>query len=374
MHAPTSFLRDRRGATLAEFLMLVGLIALVALAGFRAFGTAITGKAETQAACVETFSCGPGNPQGADGEAMALGTPPGTPGGENPDGGGDGDDGGGGFLGGVGDFFSGAWDVTKSVGKGFFVDGVWGTVTGVWTIVTNPVDTAKGLWTAVTNPVDTWNAIKDGVVTAWNEDPARLIGAGLFEVVTLPVAALKATKATKLATATKVVENIDDASDVAKTVDKVDDATDASKAADEAAAAAARKAKDAPKGAPNAAPAADIGKGGRLTMDEVLNQIPEGTPNTWNPNAPAGGGYTGPGFRYEWTGADGTKYKVWGHGANPNAPPGSNAANGPTVRVQINNRFATTKGETVRNVDGKSPVGEANANDSHIPLDGWTPP
>jgi hypothetical protein len=64
---------------------------------------------------------------------------------------------------------------------------------------------------------------------------------------------------------------------------------------------------------------------------------------------------------------------VWGHGANPNAPARSNAATGPTVRVQIGNRYATTNGKTVRNVEGKSEVGEKNANDSHIPLDGWEP-
>jgi Flp pilus assembly pilin Flp len=244
MLAPTSLLRDRRGASLVEYVLLVGLVAIVALTGFRAFGSAILGKSEAQAACVESFSCGQGEDPGAGSEAITLTTPgptDGTNGGNDGGNGGDGD--GGGFWGGVGDFFSGALDTTKSVATGFFVDGAWGTVKGVWTIVTNPVDTAKGLWTAVTNPVDTWNAIKDGVVTAWNEDPARLIGAGLFEVVTLPVAGLKATKASKLATATKVADKLDDAGDVAKAVDKVDDATDAAKAAENA--AEAKKAEEA---------------------------------------------------------------------------------------------------------------------------------
>lgn len=382
MLTPAHFRRGpRRGASAAELILLVGLIAIVAMAGFRAFGSSVTAKSEAQATCVETFSCGDGNAQGAESEAITL-TPPKGPDGGNANGDGGGGDDGGGFWGGVGDFFGGAWDVTKSVTKGFFVDGAWGTVTGVWHIVTNPVDTAKGLWTAVTNPVDTWNAIKDGVVTAWKEDPARLIGAGLFEVVTLPVAGLKAAKASKLATATKVVDKVDDAGDVAKAVDKVDDATDAAKAAEnaaeakkaeDAAAAAARRAKNEPRGLPDAAPAADIGKGGRLNFDQVLDSIPEGTPNTWNPNAPAAGGFTGDGFSYKWTAPDGTRYQVWGHGASPNAPPGSHSGTGPTVRIKINNRYVTTEGTTVKNVDGPSAVAEHNRNITHIPLDGWPP-
>ncbi|MEJ7731873.1 MAG: hypothetical protein WKG00_22015 [Polyangiaceae bacterium] len=253
-------------------MLLVGLIAIVGLAGFRAMGSSIFGKAEAQASCVETFSCGPGTGQGADGEAITLGTPAPTDGGNHTDGGGDGGDDGGGFWGGVGDFFSGAWDTTKSVATGFFVDGAWGTVTGVWQIVTHPVDTAKGLWTAVTHPVESFNAIKDGIVTAWNEDPARLIGAGLFEVVTLPVAGLKATKVTKLATATKVANKLDDAGDVARVVNKVDDVGDVGKVTtkvDDAAAAAAA----ARKAAPHAKPT-DI----HFSQKSVSDTLSDGTP------------------------------------------------------------------------------------------------
>jgi Flp pilus assembly pilin Flp len=273
MLAPTSLLRDRRGASLVEYALVVGLVAIVALTGYRAFGSALLDKSEAHAACVESFSCGPGNDPGAGSDAITLGAPAPTDG-NNSSGGdngnGNGDDGGGGFWGGVGDFFSGAWGTTKSVATGFFVDGAWGTVKGVWTIVTNPVDTAKGLWTAVTNPVDTWNAIKDGVVTAWNEDPARLIGAGLFEVVTLPVAALKATKASKLATATKVADKLDDAGDVAKTVDKVDDVGKTTKVDDAAAAAAAAR-----KAAPHAKPS-EI----HFSQKSVSDTLSDGTPLT----------------------------------------------------------------------------------------------
>jgi pilus assembly protein Flp/PilA len=45
--------RDQRGATLMEYLMLAGLVAIAAFAGFKLFGTnvqtAINGQAETVA-------------------------------------------------------------------------------------------------------------------------------------------------------------------------------------------------------------------------------------------------------------------------------------------------------------------------------------
>lgn len=51
---------DTRGANLAEYMILVGFIGVVAIAGFRAFGSRIDGKAEAHARCVETLSCGDG--------------------------------------------------------------------------------------------------------------------------------------------------------------------------------------------------------------------------------------------------------------------------------------------------------------------------
>jgi pilus assembly protein Flp/PilA len=51
-------LRDTRGAGLVEYLLIVGLIALVAFAGFSKFGSSILGKVGKQAQCVETFNCG----------------------------------------------------------------------------------------------------------------------------------------------------------------------------------------------------------------------------------------------------------------------------------------------------------------------------
>jgi hypothetical protein len=202
---------------------LVGLIAIVALTGVRIFGQSERSKVEAHAACVRSLSC-------ADqGSVSATGALPGqgNPTGESSDG-----DDGGGFWGGVGDFITGGdggkslWDRAVDVGKGFVVDGLWGTVTGVYDMVTDPVGTAKGLWFAATHPVESFNAIKDGIVQAWNENPERLIGAGLFEVVTLPVAALKVTKATKLTKVAKVAKTVENAGDVARPAARVSSAAD----------------------------------------------------------------------------------------------------------------------------------------------------
>jgi Flp pilus assembly pilin Flp len=68
--------RDTRGAQLVEYVLLVGLVALVALVGLRAFGESVKAKAEAQARCVESLSCG-------DGSANAAAATPGA-GGESP--------------------------------------------------------------------------------------------------------------------------------------------------------------------------------------------------------------------------------------------------------------------------------------------------
>lgn len=55
----------------------------------------------------------------------------------------DGDD--EGCFSGFGAFFGCAGDQLGQVGGGLFVDGVWGDVTGIWDVVTSPVDTWNGL-------------------------------------------------------------------------------------------------------------------------------------------------------------------------------------------------------------------------------------
>ena len=47
-----SLLRDTRGANLVEYIILVGVIALIAIAGFKAFGNRVNDKVNEQAGSV----------------------------------------------------------------------------------------------------------------------------------------------------------------------------------------------------------------------------------------------------------------------------------------------------------------------------------
>jgi pilus assembly protein Flp/PilA len=46
--AAKSFLKDRRGANLVEYIILVGVVALIALAGFKIFGQKVDQKIKDQ--------------------------------------------------------------------------------------------------------------------------------------------------------------------------------------------------------------------------------------------------------------------------------------------------------------------------------------
>jgi Flp pilus assembly pilin Flp len=52
-----SLLRSTRGAHLVEYLLIVGLVAIVALAGVRVFGDSANRKAEAYAECVQSLGC-----------------------------------------------------------------------------------------------------------------------------------------------------------------------------------------------------------------------------------------------------------------------------------------------------------------------------
>lgn len=41
-------LRDRRGATMVEYIILIGLVALLSMAAFRTFGFRVRGSVDTQ--------------------------------------------------------------------------------------------------------------------------------------------------------------------------------------------------------------------------------------------------------------------------------------------------------------------------------------
>ncbi|HKO46850.1 MAG TPA: hypothetical protein VJV79_03965 [Polyangiaceae bacterium] len=47
---------DQRGASLIEYVLLVGVVALLAVAGFRAFGGSIRTKITEQAAAVQSVN------------------------------------------------------------------------------------------------------------------------------------------------------------------------------------------------------------------------------------------------------------------------------------------------------------------------------
>ncbi len=49
----TRLIRDRRGANLVEYIILVGVIALIALAGFKFFGSKVRQKIDHQGNQVE---------------------------------------------------------------------------------------------------------------------------------------------------------------------------------------------------------------------------------------------------------------------------------------------------------------------------------
>lgn len=232
-NAPWSLVRDTRGASLGEYVVLLGLIGIVGLMAWPKLGTASNHKVEYTANCgLLNADCAQGNNSGPSAQmqaaqaaqadlaraarldsAVAGATPDGSS--ANP-----GNPGSGGFWNNLGNGLNTAWNGYLSYTKGFFVDGLWGTVTGLYTAVTSPVQTAKGIWNAVTNPVASGKAIWGGLVNAWNEDPARLLGAGVFEVITLPIAAIKAGKATKVTRIAEELENIADAGRVADRIDE----------------------------------------------------------------------------------------------------------------------------------------------------------
>ena len=50
----SQILRDTRGANLVEYIILVGVIALIAIAGFKVFGGTIDTKIRAQATKIES--------------------------------------------------------------------------------------------------------------------------------------------------------------------------------------------------------------------------------------------------------------------------------------------------------------------------------
>jgi len=53
--------RDQRGASLIEYVLLIGVVALLAIAGFKIFGTSVKGKITQQAQAVDGVNGAIGN-------------------------------------------------------------------------------------------------------------------------------------------------------------------------------------------------------------------------------------------------------------------------------------------------------------------------
>ena len=53
--ATRNLVKDTRGANLVEYIILVGVIALIALAGFKFFGQTVSNKINTQAGQVSAL-------------------------------------------------------------------------------------------------------------------------------------------------------------------------------------------------------------------------------------------------------------------------------------------------------------------------------
>jgi pilus assembly protein Flp/PilA len=51
-----TLLRDRRGANLVEYLLIVGVVALIAIAGFKVFGGKVWDKSEKQGESVDSIN------------------------------------------------------------------------------------------------------------------------------------------------------------------------------------------------------------------------------------------------------------------------------------------------------------------------------
>jgi pilus assembly protein Flp/PilA len=54
----TRLVRDQRGATLLEYIILVGVIALLAIGAFRTFGNSVSAKITEQSTTVGTIETG----------------------------------------------------------------------------------------------------------------------------------------------------------------------------------------------------------------------------------------------------------------------------------------------------------------------------
>lgn len=98
-----------------------------------------------------------------------------------------------GFWGHFGDFFSGMWAELSD------------TVTGLISVIKDPVAAAQGLWYGITHPSELWDAFKQPYVEDWNNGrPWRAIGRGTMALITTLIGTKGADKAIKFARGSRV--------------------------------------------------------------------------------------------------------------------------------------------------------------------------
>jgi hypothetical protein len=197
---------DVRGASLVEYLIVLGLVALAAIGGFALLSRNVNALGEREAECVQTFQCGGGGTaSGADAQSADGGTT-------------------------LGDVVTAVGEFGKGVGLGA-VD----TVTGLYEMVRHPIDTANGIAFAVENPSLAWEAIKQ----EWSSrSGAENTGRAFVEVATLFVPGGPLTKIAKVADVARVAGKTAEVAKVGSVAQKVTrvaelagDAADAKKAA-----------------------------------------------------------------------------------------------------------------------------------------------
>jgi hypothetical protein len=189
---------------MVEYMILLGVVALAALAGYSVFGTEMHGVAGREAECVRTFSCGNVASQGAmpSGNGIASGPSGGTPTTWAP-------------HNAVAES-TGALANTLNFGKGFALE-AWDAVVGTVEAVRHPVDTAKGIAFAVQNPSAAWGALsaewgsRGGAENAGRAtlEVVSMVGPGAFaklgKVASVASVAGKAGEATKAAEVARIV-------------------------------------------------------------------------------------------------------------------------------------------------------------------------
>jgi pilus assembly protein Flp/PilA len=238
---PLRLLRDDRGASLVEYLVLVGCVAVLVLAGFRAFGTSVRDKASAQAACVSSLDCAAGTAKyelmSADASAAIVAdstevvvasvegtpastttsTPTATP--TSGPGGDVGSSATAAAIAAAAGAAQGPGAHGSDIAGGFFVDGLYGDLHGLYALATDPVGTAQALWTLggmvhqglpfvpvvmTPNPLYDpqqaralqqlgWDLGAAAADYVWNE-PDRAVGRAGYEVATFYVAPAKILK------------------------------------------------------------------------------------------------------------------------------------------------------------------------------------